>query len=559
MFHPGPLEQPYRAALEAAERERARTRLWERDHTLWKPSPDEIADRLGWLDCPRSMPPLLPDVEAFAESVRAEGFRRVLLLGMGGSSLAPELYARLLGTERGLPLEILDTTDPVTILDFTDRFPPEETLYIASTKSGGTVETLSLLRYFYRLAVRKLGAARAGGHFTAITDPGSGLARLAETCRFRKIFLNDPDIGGRFSALSLFGLVPAALVGASPSRLLSQAAGAAERERRETQPGTIGGLELGTFLGEAARAGRDKLTLVHPPHLSPLVEWLEQLLAESTGKEGKGILPVPADDLAELAEPGEDRVFAFLLPGKAAPPADWTRRTQRHGCPWIALNVEPRRDLGGFLFLWETATAYACWRLGVNPFDQPDVESAKEEARLFLRNRKTEARPPGNGAAETDASRPDTGSTGAIQAARGLRDFLSGTAPGGYVALQAFLPYDPDIRSALEGLRKSAALLSRRPATAGFGPRYLHSTGQLHKGDGGRGRFVQITAPDREDLPVPEGMGSDESTLSFGTLKAAQAAGDRAALERSGRQVFHLHLGDDPAERLRTLANLLED
>jgi glucose-6-phosphate isomerase len=553
-IHPGPLERQYLKTLETAERGRVRARLWQRDHTLWKPSPDEIADRLGWLDCPRSMTPLLPDVEAFAESVRAEGFRQVLLLGMGGSSLAPELYARLLGTERGLPLEILDTTDPVTILDFTDRFPPEETLYLVSTKSGGTVETLSLLRYFYRLAVRRLGTARAGGHFTAITDPGSGLAALAEAFRFRKIFLNDPDIGGRFSALSLFGLVPAALAGASPRRLLEDAAGVMARERHETRRGTTGGLELGLFLGEAARAGRDKLTFFHPAGLSPLADWLEQLLAESTGKEGKGILPVPGGDPVEMPEPGEDRVFAFLLPGTPGTPRDWVRWAERGGCPWIAVDVDPRRDLGGFLYLWEIATAYACWRLEVNPFDQPDVESAKEEARLFLRNRRPGAKPPGNGAAGTGP-----GSPGATRTARALREFLSGTAPGGYVAVQAFLPYDPDIRSALERLRMAAARLSRRSATAGFGPRYLHSTGQLHKGDGGRGRFVQITAEDREDVAIPETMASDESTLSFGVLKAAQAAGDRSALERSGREVFHLHLDDDPAERLRALANVLRD
>ncbi|PKN35390.1 MAG: hypothetical protein CVU61_03720 [Deltaproteobacteria bacterium HGW-Deltaproteobacteria-19] len=551
-IHPGPLEERYRAALGEARSASVRSRLWRKDASLWPGPAAEINHRLGWLDCPQSMVPFIPDMEAFAESVRAEGFRRVLVLGMGGSSLAPNLYARLLGTEWGLPLEILDTTDPVTIRNFTDRFPPEETLYIASTKSGGTVETLSLLKYFYRLAVRRLGAERAGGHFCAITDPGSGLAVLAGACRFRRIFLNDPDIGGRFSALSLFGLVPAALAGASPSRLLEDATTVAEREQREAEAGSIGGLELGVFLGEAAAAGRDRLLLFHPQDLAPLADWLEQLLAESTGKEGKGILPVPGNDPEASLEPDENRVFVFLHPGKAAPPADRLRQVEQCGCPWVALDTDPRRDLGAFLFLWEIATACACWRLGVNPFDQPDVESAKEGARRFLENLDREARLAGG-------EDLDCGRGGEESVARVLRGFLAGAAADGYTALQAFLPYEPGIRSALENLRRAAERLSRRPATAGFGPRYLHSTGQIHKGDAGRGLFIQITADDREDLPIPKAMDSDESTLTFGALKAAQAAGDRAALQKAGRRVLHLHLNTDPADRLRALAELLGD
>ncbi len=557
-IHPGPLEQRYGAALEQAARDRVRRRLWDRDHTLWKPSPEEIADRLGWLDCPRSMAPFLTEVEAFAKSVRKEGFRRVLLLGMGGSSLAPELFARFLGTKQGLPLEILDTTDPATIRDFTDRFPPGDTLYLVSTKSGGTVETLSLLKYFYRLAVRSLGKEEAGGRFAAVTDPGSGLAALAEAGRFRKTFLNDPDIGGRFSALSLFGLVPAALAGADPRRLLADAALAVEREQRETEPGCVGGLELGVFLGEAARAGRDKLVLRMPPEYAPIGDWIEQLVAESTGKEGAGILPVPACGPVESTGAGEDRVFAFLQAGETSVPSDWKQRAERQGCPWIALDTNPRRDLGGFLFLWESATAYACWRLGVNPFDQPDVESAKEETRRFLRDPGRGAGPPGGAAAGASTPGPGPESVETEEAARALRAFLFETAPGAYVAIQAFLPCDPAVRAALERLRKAMARLSRRSATAGFGPRYLHSTGQLHKGDAGRGLFVQITAPDREDLPIPDGMDRDESTLTFGALKAAQAAGDRAALARAGRKVFLLNLAGDPAARLCSLAAALE-
>jgi glucose-6-phosphate isomerase/transaldolase/glucose-6-phosphate isomerase len=558
-IHPGPLEQRYRAALEQAGRDRVRRRLWDRDHTLWKPSPEEIADRLGWLDCPRSMAPFLPEVEAFAESVRKEGFRRVLLLGMGGSSLAPELFARFLGTKRGLPLEILDTTDPATIRDFTDRFPPGDTLFLVSTKSGGTVETLSLLKYFYRLAVRSLGKEEAGGRFAAVTDPGSGLAALAEAGRFRKTFLNAPDIGGRFSALSLFGLVPAALAGADPRRILADAALAVEREQRETGPGCVGGLELGIFLGEAARAGRDKLVLRMPPEYAPAGDWIEQLLAESTGKEGVGILPVPACGSGESTGDGEDRVCVLLQTGEtSASSSQWRQWAERQGCPWIALETDPRRDLGAFLFLWEAATAYACWRLGVNPFDQPDVESAKEETRLFLRDPGGGAEPPGGAAAGAGAPGPGPENGEREGAARALRTFLSETAPGAYVALQAFLPCDPAVRTALDSLRQATARLSRRPVTAGFGPRYLHSTGQLHKGDAGRGLFVQITAPDREDLPIPDSLDRDESTLTFGALKRAQAAGDRAALARAGRQVFHLHLAGDPAARLHSLAAALE-
>lgn len=549
-IHPGPLATRYRTALEEARSASVRSRLRRKDPSLWPGPAAETAHRLGWLDCPQSMVPHLPEMEAFAEAMRAEGFRRVLLLGMGGSSLAPEMFARLLGTERGLPLEILDTTDPATIRSFTDRFPPEETLYIASTKSGGTVETLSLLKHFYRRAVHGLGAERAGGHFCAITDPRSGLASLAGAFRFRRIFLNDPDIGGRFSALSLFGLIPATLAGASPGRLLEDAASLAERERMETEPGSVGGLELGIFLGEAARAGRDKLVLFHPPELAPLADWLEQLLAESTGKEGRGILPVPGNGLDASLERDENLVFVFLYPGKTEPPADRLRQAERGGCPWVALDADPRRDLGAFLYLWETATACACWRLGVNPFDQPDVESAKEGARRFLQDHARAGRVSGEPSLDSEEGWED-------RAAGNLRVFLGESAPGGYTALQAFLPYEPGGRSALESLRQVTQDLSGRPATAGFGPRYLHSTGQIHKGDAGRGRFIQFTADDREDIPIPGSMDSDESTLTFGMLKTAQAAGDRAALAEAGRRVIHLHLGDDPAECLRALTKRL--
>ncbi|HOI75078.1 MAG TPA: hypothetical protein PLO63_13115 [Syntrophales bacterium] len=551
-IHPGPLETRYRAALEEARSASVRSRLRRKDPSLWPGPAAETAHRLGWLDCPQSMVPHLPDLEAFAETVRMEGFRRLLLLGMGGSSLAPDMFARLLGTEQGLPLEILDTTDPATIRSFTDRFPPEETLFIASTKSGGTVETLSLLKHFYRRALHRLGAERAGGHFCAITDPGSGLASLAEACRFRKTFLNDPDIGGRFSALSLFGLVPAALAGASPRRLLEDAAKAAEREWREAEPGSAGGLELGIFLGEAAVAGRDRLILCHPPELAPLADWLEQLLAESTGKQGKGILPVPGEVPDGHPLSWNDGVFAFLYPGETGPPGDRLRHAERCGCPWVALDADPRRDLGAFLFLWETATACAGWRLGVNPFDQPDVESAKEGARRFLQDPARAGRVSGEPSLHSGEGRED-------RAAADIREFLGDPSPHGYTAIQAFLPCEPEIRSALEDLRRAAQGLSGRPATAGFGPRYLHSTGQLHKGDAGQGRFIQITADDREDLPIPGTMDSDESTLTFGTLKAAQAAGDREALARAGRRVFHLHLGHNPAERLHDLTKHLRD
>lgn len=551
-IHPGPLEKRYRTALEEARSASVRSRLRRKDPSLWPGPAEEISHRLGWLDCPQSMVPHLPEMEAFAEAMRAEGFRRVLLLGMGGSSLAPDMFARLLGTERGLPLEILDTTDPVTVRSFTDRFPPEETLFIASTKSGGTVETLSLLKHFYRRTAHGLGAERAGGHFIAITDPGSGLASLAEVFRFRRIFLNDPDIGGRFSALSLFGLIPATLAGVSPGRLLEDAAKAAEREWREAEPGSAGGLELGVFLGEAAAVGRDKLILFHPPELAPLADWLEQLLAESTGKEGKGILPVPGGFPDGHPMSCEDGVLAFLYPGETGPPADRLRMAERCGSPWVALDADPRRDLGAFLYLWETATACACWRLGVNPFDQPDVESAKEGARRFLQDPVRAGRVFGEPPLDSGGGWED-------RAAVNLRSFLVESVPGGYTALQAFLPCEPEIRSALEDLRRAAQGLSGRPATAGFGPRYLHSTGQLHKGDAGRGRFIQITADDREDLPIPGTMDSNESTLTFGTLKAAQAAGDREALATAGRRIFHLHLGQDPAERLRNLTRRLRD
>lgn len=532
-------------------------RLRRRDHTLWKRDPQEIADRLGWLESPRQMGPHLAEIRAVVDGVRAEGFEAVLLLGMGGSSLAPEVFRKVFGVAAGfLDLAVLDSTDPGAVQAMATRMERQKTLCIVSTKSGGTVETFSFLKFFYTQAVQTFGAAEAGRRFLAITDPGSAIAGLAETLAFRHCFLNDPNIGGRYSALSLFGLVPAALIGMDLERLLASAAAAAAGEFA-VPPGPAGGALLGALLGDFAAQGRDKLTFVFSPAIAPFGDWLEQLLAESTGKEGEGILPVVGEPLGDPAGYGDDRLFVSLRLGDDATGEERLRALAAAGQPVVDLRLEDPYDLGGQCYFWEVATALAGWRLAVNPFDQPDVEAAKALARQMI----AEYRQKGEMAAETPALQTGGvsvyGTVTAADPAGAVRAFLGRATPGAYIAIQAYLTPAPETGAALERLRAVLRHRLRLPVTVGYGPRFLHSTGQLHKGDAGCGFFLQLTADDPRDVPIPDEPGRPGSSLSFGVLKAAQARGDRQALLAAGRAVLRLHFRDDPAAGVARLAALL--
>jgi glucose-6-phosphate isomerase len=520
------------AALARIAQDKVMSRIWAHDHTVWKPDPAEITNRLGWLDIAERMLDHVPRLEALARAARADGYTDVLLLGMGGSSLAPEVFRHTYGVKPGyLDLTVLDSTDPGAVLAQAERLDMAHTLFIVSTKSGGTVETLSFFKFFYNRVMEGLGRDGAGAHFVAITDPGSKLVNLAQRYEFRETFINDPNIGGRYSALSYFGLVPAALIGADVRLLLERAreahGGCAPSAVESDNPGAW----LGTVLGALAKEGRDKLTLVTPYTILSFGDWVEQLIAESTGKEGKGILPVVCEPLGDPKVYGTDRLFVALELSGDGTDDQALAELEEAGHPVVRLYLRDEYDLSQQMFLWEIATAVAGYYLGINPFDQPDVESAKVLAREAV------------AAYMENGVLPDAETVQPTAAA--LRGFLTQCRSGDYVTLQAFIQPTVATDAALQTLRVGIRDHMKLATTWGYGPRFLHSTGQLHKGDAGNGLFVQLTADDRRDAAIPDEAGSSKSSITFGVLKEAQAQGDRKALQQAGRRVIRFHLGSD--------------
>jgi glucose-6-phosphate isomerase len=514
------------STLDKAKRKRIMERIWSRDHTVWKTNPAEITNRLGWLDIADRMKPELPKIKERAKKL-IDGHDQILLLGMGGSSLAPEVLFKTFGAAAGHPaLALLDSTDPAAVLAWAEKLDPNRTLFLVSTKSGGTVETFSFMKYFFRWVSDKTGKP-AGPHFVAITDPGSGLEDAAKRFGFKDIFLSDPNIGGRFSALTPFGLVPAALIGADIDKLVDGAIAAAGRCMDVAENP---GLFLGIVMAELAKAGLDKLTFFISPGIASFGDWVEQLIAESTGKEGRGILPVVGETAGSADTFGPDRVFVHLrLRG------DETHSYQiaeliKARRPLLTIELDSIQELGGQFFLWEMATAVACHGLSINAFDQPNVESAKIGARKTMETFKTTGALP---------------KTEAPSWPKDLAGFLTQSKPGDYIAVQAYLAATPDTDAALAGLRLSLRDRYKLAVTTGYGPRFLHSTGQLHKGDKGNGLFIQLTCDDLRDAPIPDEPDSRTSSISFGVLKAAQAMGDRQALLNVGRRVIQIHLGKD--------------
>lgn len=511
-----------------AKKQDVARRLWKRNDTLWgKSGQAEVADRLGWLTIVERMLPVAPEIKQFAEQVAADGFTDALLLGMGGSSLAPEVFARSIeasGRSGPLRLHVLDTTDPEAIARIEQRLDPSRTLFIVSTKSGGTIETLSLARYFL---------ARTGGRgerFVAITDPGSSLLDFAAEHGFRHSFEGDPEIGGRYSALSVFGLVPAALAGVDVLELLERAA-AVVNECREVDAEQNAGLWLGCALGELALQGCDKLTLIVDEPLSSFGLWLEQLLAESLGKQGKGILPIADEPVGDSREYASDRVFLHLRCGEANDERIGALRDGDH--PALTIDLTGPEDLGRAFFLFEFATAIAGWILAVNPFDQPDVARAKAATAEVLRAYEAEGTLPALGDAAPDA----------------LGNLLHHVKPGHYVALLGYLTPDQQVDAAVAELRTAIRARTLAATTFGYGPRYLHSTGQLHKGGPPTGHYVLLVHDvDGADRPIPG------AAYSFATLKNAQAIGDQRTLQAVGRPVVALRLHGDPAAAIRALA-----
>lgn len=527
-------------ALTALKSGQIASRIWARDYTVWADSPTEITNRLGWLDCPTNMAPQAAELAQFAAEIQSEGFTHVLLLGMGGSSLAPEVFSRIFAGPTILSLSILDSTHPAYVLATTRALDPARTLYVTSTKSGGTVETLSFFKHFYNHAIEKLGLETARRHFIAITDPGSGLETLMRENQIRRIFLNDPNIGGRYSALSHFGLVPAALIGVDVAQLIARAQTMAAACQQDTDnPGLL----LGAILAELDKAGRDKVTFLTSPTLESFGDWAEQLIAESTGKIGKGILPVVGEALADPTAYGQDRLFVSLtLAGEPAP--DLTA-LQQAGHPTLAYTLADRYDLGAQFFLWEFATAVAGHLMDIQPFDQPNVESAKILARKMMAEYKATGQLP---AGDTAPLTEDA-----------LRAFLSQAQAGDYLSVQAYVHPTREATDALQTLRHLLRARTGLATTLGFGPRFLHSTGQLHKGDAGNGLFIQFTSDSPEDVSIPDEPGKPDSSLTFGTLVRAQALGDYEALLTATprRRAIHFHLGTDVMGELEKLIEAL--
>ncbi len=560
---PGEFQKAFDQKVSELTEKKVVDRIWNKDHTVWKDDPTEITNRLGWLHSPEVMVNAIPEITDFVDEVRDEGFTRALLLGMGGSSLAPEVFHKTFGVKNGyLDLAVLDSTDPDAVSAFAEKLDPAKTLYIVSTKSGGTVETISFMKYFYNIVQKAVGRENAGKHFIAITDPGSGLESTAKELQFRKIFLNDPDIGGRYSALSFFGLVPAALVGLDLRRLLERGAEMAQ-QCRESQADNNPGAGLGAIMGVLAQAGRDKLTLFTSPQLSPFGAWVEQLIAESTGKEGKGILPVDGEAVQSPEYYGNDRLFVYLRLEDDNTFDSKVQAFENAKHPVVKITLTDLYDIGSEFFRWEMATAVAGLILEINPFDQPNVESAKVLARQMVNSYKKEGKLPETEPAIWDDGIEVHGEVNAGKPDEALNQFLKqgnfNNRNRSYVAIQAYLQPTETMDGMLQKIRTEIQKKYTAATTVGFGPRFLHSTGQLHKGDGGDGLFIQLTADSEKDVPIPDTPGNDQSSISFGVLKMAQAMGDQQALLDAGRKVIRFHFGKQPQSKLNRITEALDD
>jgi len=543
-------------ALQRAERERFFQRIWAKDASLWKSDEAHqkiINNSLGWLFVPQYISERIDEVEAFAGEVRAAGFTHLMLLGMGGSSLCPEVFRRTFGRRPGFPeLLVLDTTDPDTISDFESRIDLSTTLFIVSSKSGSTIEPLSFYKYFFD-RVRSVKGAQAGENFIAVTDPGTLMERTARDSQFRRVFLNPADIGGRYSALSYFGTVPAALMGCDVREMLQRTLRAIAGSGTLMTPKTNAVLPLGCALGALAVQGRDKLTLVTSSQISSLGLWIEQLVAESTGKEGKGIVPIAGEQLGQPDLYGNDRVFVAVSVGELeSKDQDSLNALEAAGHPVIRRVLNDPLDLGAEFFIWEFATAIAGALLEINPFDQPNVQESKDNTNSLLEEFKQNGKLPEQELIAAAAGLQIFGaSSQASTPAEIIQDHLAQVKPGDYIALLAYIQETPAHEELLQAIRTSLRDRFHVATTTGYGPRFLHSTGQLHKGGPASGIFIQLTCDAKVDLPIPG------EPYTFGTLRQAQALGDFSALEEHGRRAIRVHLTHEIEVGLQELLGIV--
>ena len=524
------------SALADLERRQVISRIWIGDHTVWKPDPTEIANRLEWLTVTDAMREQTSALETFANEIRDEGFKHLVLLGMGGSSLGPEVLRQTFGNAPGYPeLIVLDSTVPGWVQSVADAVDPAKTLFLVSSKSGSTTEPNMFYAYFRNLVETAVGKENYGRHFIAVTDPGSSLARLGEEQGFRRVFLNPTDLGGRYSVLSYFGLVPAAVIGMDLLRLIDRADCMREKAKPEVPIHDNPGAWLGAVMGVLAQQGRDKLTLLTSPAIASFGLWVEQLIAESTGKEGLGIIPVAGEPLAAPEYYGEDRLFVYLrLEGDANGEVDSAiDAIESTGQPVMRLHLSDTYDVGAEFFRWEMATAIAGSILGINPFDQPNVQAAKDRTESVL---------------EQFAK---SGKLPAMDETALIGSLLETATPGDYVVIMAYIPQSSAVDSALEDLRRRVTERFGIATTMGYGPRFLHSTGQLHKGGPASGLFLQITAEHGQNVDIPG------TPFTFSALADAQALGDLQALRAAGRRSIRVDVGSSPEQVIRKMTKEL--
>jgi glucose-6-phosphate isomerase len=535
-------------------------RLWARDAALWTGS-DE-ADWLGWLDIVEEQSAHLAELRGLAKEVWSAGFKDALLLGMGGSSLCPEVLRMTFGKISGYPdLHVLDSTDPAQVKAFENKIDIARTLFIVSSKSGSTLEPNIFKQYFFELTKKAVGADKAGSHFMAITDPGSKMQKVAEADRFRHVFFGRPSIGGRYSALSNFGMVPAAVIGIDTKKFLDRAQEMVEAcgpsATVEQNPGAV----LGIILGTAATTGHDKVTIVTSPDISDLGAWLEQLLAESTGKVGKGIIPVDREALAAPEVYGNDRVFAYIHTEHATDAGSEAKLAaiEKAGHPLVRISMADIYDLGAEFFRWEIATAVAGSIIGIDAFNQPDVEASKIVTKdLTSQYEKSGSLPAEKPVVEDNGIKLFTDEKNAADLARAaggekslaayLKAHLGRIGAGDYFALLGYIQMNAGHEKTLQAIRHAVRDRKHVATCLGFGPRFLHSTGQAYKGGPNSGVFLQVTCDDAVELPVPE------QKYTFGVVKAAQARGDFEVLAQRGRRALRVHLGSNVDSGLRMLA-----
>jgi transaldolase/glucose-6-phosphate isomerase len=527
--------------------------FWDKKADLWvqdEAGQKSIRSFMGWLRVAETMVGAVPEIETFVNEVLAAGFKHVVVMGMGGSTMAPIVFkASFPMGEKGLPMSVLDTTDPGSVRQIEESVPLAETLFIVASKSGTTAEPLAFGDYFYA-KLKELKGDKAGENFVAITDPGSKFVTSATEQGYRRIFLNFAEVGGRFSALTYFGLVPAALYGLPVGEILERAIlmmracgayGAVDKNP---------GLELGAALGVLAEQGRDKLTLIVPESLHDLGLWLEQLLAESTGKEGKGILPVAGEPVGEPGIYGTDRVFVYVGYQSEADEANTSKlqALAQAGHPVITIRMKDAFDLGQEFYRWEVATAVASAVFGINPFDQPNVQSAKTATDKLMKAVEEQGHlPEGEQPAASENGVEYYSAAQGEGAAGVLKAFFAQAKPGDFMCLQAYLTETPAVTASLQELRQRVQNALHIATTSGYGPRFLHSTGQYHKGGPNTGLFVQFTNDHSQDLPLPG------RSYTFGTFKNAQALGDLQALHDNGRRTLRVHLGNDAEAGLKSL------